>query len=174
MGRNTVATPRSPCLRKEAARHTVRTQDMRLDDCYALLEIRPGATEDEMKRAHRDLAKVWHPDRFANDALLRRKAEEKLKAINDAYETILASRAGGRSGRWRAPDDSRAETDAPPRDSVRQVVRNRTWALTCLAAALFVLVRRPTPVGLVIALLLFCAAVVFAMRVRAGRAAGRP
>jgi Flp pilus assembly protein TadB len=142
---------------------------MRLDDSYALLDIRPGATEDEVKRAHRDLAKVWHPDRFANDTPLRRKAEEKLKDINDAYETILASRAGGTSGRWRAPDHPQTETDAPRRDSVRQVVRNRTWALTCLAAALFVLVRRPTPGGLLIALLLFCAAIVFAMRLRAGR-----
>lgn len=143
---------------------------MRLDDCYALLDIRPGATADEVKRAHRDLAKVWHPDRFANDAALRRKAEEKLKAVNEAYETILASRAGEPSGRSRAADDSQTETDAPPRDAIRQVVvRNRTWALTCLAAALFVLVRRPTPVGLLIALLLFCAAFVFAMRMRAGR-----
>ncbi len=148
---------------------------MRLDDCYALLDIRPGATDDELKRAHRDLAKVWHPDRFANDAALRRKAEEKLRAINDAYETILASRAGGTSGRWRAPDDPQPETDARPSDSIRRhVVRNRTWALTCLAAALFVLVRRPTPGGLLIALLLFCAAFIFFMRMRAGRAAGRP
>ncbi|HYO75877.1 MAG TPA: J domain-containing protein, partial [Thermoanaerobaculia bacterium] len=36
---------------------------MRLDDCYALLDLRPGASEEELKRAHRDLAKVWHPDR---------------------------------------------------------------------------------------------------------------
>jgi Flp pilus assembly protein TadB len=140
---------------------------MRLDDCYALLDVSPGATAGEVKRAHRDLAKVWHPDRFANDAALRRKAEEKLKSINDAYETILASRTGGTSGRWRAPDDPQTEPDAPRRDSIRRVVRNRTWALPCLAAALFVLVRRPTPVGLLIALLLFCAAFVFAMRTRA-------
>lgn len=144
---------------------------MRLDDCYALLDLRPGATEEEIKRAHRDLAKVWHPDRFANDAALRRKAEEKLKTINDAYETILASRAGRTSGPRHAPDDPRPE---PPRDSIRQVVRNRTWALTCLAIALFVLVRRPTPGGLLLALLLFCAAFVFAMRMRARGTAGRP
>ncbi|HYC89123.1 MAG TPA: hypothetical protein VEO54_07920 [Thermoanaerobaculia bacterium] len=49
----------------------------------------------------------------------------------------------------------------------RQVVRNRTWALTCLAAAVFVLLRRPTPGGLVIALLLFCAAFLLMMRMRA-------
>ena len=148
---------------------------MRLDDCYALLDIRPGAPEEELKRAHRDLAKVWHPDRFANDAALRRKAEEKLKAINEAYETILASRAGGSSGRWRAAETHEAEDDAAQTDAIRRYeVRNRTWALTCLAAALFVLVRRPTPGGLLIALLLFCAAVTFFLRMRAARARTRP
>jgi Flp pilus assembly protein TadB len=132
---------------------------MRLDDCYTLLDVRPGATAEELKRAHRDLAKVWHPDRFAGDPALRRKAEEKLKAINEAYETIVASRG---------PYDSRPRTDAAPGHAVRrQAVRNRTWALSCVAAAIFVLLRRPTPGGLVIALLLFCMAFVFIMRVRA-------
>ena len=67
---------------------------MRLDECYRLLDLQPGASAEELKRAHRDLTKVWHPDRFGNDAALRRKAEEKLKAINEAYETILASGPG--------------------------------------------------------------------------------
>lgn len=149
---------------------------MRLDDCYALLDLRPGATDEEMKRAHRDLSKVWHPDRFAHDPALRRKAEEKLKAINEAYETILAARAGGQSGRWRAPNAPEPERDAPGNDTLRRqhVVRNRTWALTCLAAACFILVRRPTPGGLLIALLLFCAAFAFFLRMRAADAATRP
>ncbi|HYC93803.1 MAG TPA: J domain-containing protein [Thermoanaerobaculia bacterium] len=133
---------------------------MRLDDCYTLLDVRPGATAEELKRAHRDLVQVWHPDRFASDPALRRKAEEKLKAINEAYETILASPLG--------PDDPEPRTASAPGDAVRrQVVRNRTWALTCLAAAVFVLLRRPTPGGLLIALLLFCMAFVFMMRMRA-------
>ena len=78
---------------------------MRLDDCYRLLELDPGASDVEVKRAHRDLTKVWHPDRFGHDASLRQKAEERLKAINEAYETIRASREGpdddGDDGAWR-------------------------------------------------------------------------
>lgn len=141
---------------------------MRLDDCYALLELRPGASEEEIKRAHRDLAKVWHPDRFANDAALRRKAEEKLKAINEAYETILASRSGGGSGSWRAADAHDAGDDAARSGATRRdVARNQTWALTCVASALLVLVRRPTAGGLLIALLLLCVAVAFFLRMRA-------
>ena len=37
-----------------------------------------------------DLAKIWHPDRFANDAGLRVKAEETLKLINTAYSSLEA------------------------------------------------------------------------------------
>lgn len=64
---------------------------MRLDECYRLLDLDSRASGEEVKRAYRDLTKVWHPDRFGHDAELRRRAEEKLKAINNAYETIRAS-----------------------------------------------------------------------------------
>ncbi|MFC1610000.1 J domain-containing protein [Myxococcota bacterium] len=41
-----------------------------------------------MKRAYRDMAKVWHPDRFAHDPRLQQKAEQKLKEINSAYDSL--------------------------------------------------------------------------------------
>lgn len=56
---------------------------------YDVLEIEPGASLEELKRAHRDLVKVWHPDRFTDDPPLQRKAQEKLKQINEAYEMLL-------------------------------------------------------------------------------------
>ena len=57
-------------------------------DC-ATLGVKNGATPEEVKQAYRDLAKVWHPDRFdSGDTRLQRKAEEQLKAINDAYARI--------------------------------------------------------------------------------------
>src|SRR5688572_15232610 len=83
---------------------------MRLDDCYKLLEIDPGVSDEELKRAHRDLTKVWHPDRFQHDPMMQARAQEKLKAINEAYETIRSARQG--SSRWRRPSpdrDDRAE-----------------------------------------------------------------
>jgi len=55
---------------------------------YQILEIEPGASQDEVKQAYKDLAKVWHPDRFADDPRLQKKAEEKLKQINAAYEFL--------------------------------------------------------------------------------------
>lgn len=145
---------------------------MRLRDCYELLEITPAASDSEVKAAHRDLARVWHPDRFAHDSALRAKAEEKLKRINDAYETIVASRAGQGRGsygedRGAASPESSAEKAARA-ETIRQhyVAKNRTWAITCAAAAIFFLLRRPTPGGLAIALVLFVVAIAFVMRMR--------
>lgn len=43
----------------------------------------------EVKQAYRDLAKIWHPERFGeNDTRLRKKTDEKLKEINVAYYSI--------------------------------------------------------------------------------------
>jgi hypothetical protein len=62
-----------------------------------VLELRPGATANEIKEAYRDMVKVWHPDRFGNDLRLRQKAERQLKLINEAYR-VLRSNAGANSG----------------------------------------------------------------------------
>ena len=59
-----------------------------LSKAYELLGVKPGVSPRELKAAHRDLAKVWHPDRFLHDPRLQQKAQEKLKEINEAYELL--------------------------------------------------------------------------------------
>ncbi len=59
-----------------------------MERCIDLLGLKPGASQEEVNQAYRDLAIVWHPDRFTNNLRLQRKAEEKLKEINAAYEYI--------------------------------------------------------------------------------------
>jgi DnaJ-like protein len=59
-----------------------------LSKAYELLGVKPGVSSRELKAAHRDLAKVWHPDRFLHDPRLQAKAQEKLKEINEAYELL--------------------------------------------------------------------------------------
>ena len=56
---------------------------------YEILEIKPGASKDEIKTAYRDMCKVWHPDRFSGNPRLQKKADNKLKEINQAYKTLL-------------------------------------------------------------------------------------
>ena len=52
------------------------------------LGLELGASREDVKKAFRDLSKVWHPDRFAEDPALQQKAGEQLKAINDAYQHL--------------------------------------------------------------------------------------
>jgi DnaJ domain len=62
------------------------------DKAYELLGVKPGVSNRELKAAHRDLAKVWHPDRFLHDPPLREKAQERLKEINEAYELLKSGK----------------------------------------------------------------------------------
>jgi hypothetical protein len=56
------------------------------------LGVKPGASVAELKAAYRDMAKVWHPDRFGHDERLQKKAQEKLKEINEAYELLVSGK----------------------------------------------------------------------------------
>jgi len=58
------------------------------NEALDVLGLKRGASAVEIKEAYRDMVKVWHPDRFGSDARLRRKAEGKLKEINDAYRVL--------------------------------------------------------------------------------------
>jgi DnaJ-like protein len=61
---------------------------------YRLLGLAPGASLEDVKTAYRDLAQVWHPDRFPDNARLREKAEVNLRRINEAYTVLRDYRAG--------------------------------------------------------------------------------
>ena len=62
---------------------------MDVDRCLALLELDHCSSVEEARRAYRDLVRVWHPDRFSGDPRLRDRAEEKVKQLNLAYETLV-------------------------------------------------------------------------------------
>ena len=58
--------------------------------CYAILGIKHTATLEEAKKAYRNMAKIWHPDRYTNNPVLKAKAEVEIKKINQAYAAIKA------------------------------------------------------------------------------------
>ena len=70
-------------------------------DPYQVLGVPSTATDEEVKKAYRDLARKYHPDNY-HDNPLADLAQERMKEIIEAYEAVQsqrkAARAGGYSG----------------------------------------------------------------------------
>jgi len=65
----------------------------KVDDAYTILGIDSSATDDEVKKAYREMAKKNHPDKVAYlGEDVRKAAEKKFQEINDAYDRIKKQR----------------------------------------------------------------------------------
>ncbi|EAR02629.1 TerB family tellurite resistance protein [Maribacter sp. HTCC2170] len=63
------------------------------DNAYKILEIDKTATNDEIKKAYRTMAKKYHPDRVnTENEAIKKGAEEKFKEVQKAYEQIQKER----------------------------------------------------------------------------------
>ena len=64
-----------------------------MNDPYSILGVSSNATDDEVKKAYRELARKYHPDNY-HDNPLADLAQEKMKEVNEAYNSILSMRGG--------------------------------------------------------------------------------
>ena len=64
-----------------------------MTDPYQVLNVSPDASDEEVKKAYRELARKYHPDNY-HDNPLADLAQEKMKEINAAYDTIQRQRSG--------------------------------------------------------------------------------
>lgn len=63
------------------------------DSAYKILEIEKSATDADVKKAFRTMAKKYHPDKLMDmDEAYRKGAEEKFRNVQEAYETIQKER----------------------------------------------------------------------------------
>lgn len=63
---------------------------------YEVLGVSPNASNDEVKKAYRELSRKYHPDSYANNPLAE-LAEEKFKEVQEAYNQIMKQRESGNS-----------------------------------------------------------------------------
>lgn len=80
-----------------------------MSDPYSVLGIQPDASDDEVKRAYRELARKYHPDNYQNNPLAD-LAEEKMKEVNEAYDAITRQRDGGGSGGYAYQSQNREKS----------------------------------------------------------------
>lgn len=64
---------------------------------YEVLGVSPSASDDEIKKAYRDLTRKYHPDANVDNPLAD-LAEEKFKEVQEAYDTIMRERSSGNAG----------------------------------------------------------------------------
>ena len=56
-----------------------------IEDPYKVLGVSPDATQDEIKKAYRQMAKKYHPDLHPDDP----RATEKMNEVNEAYDMLM-------------------------------------------------------------------------------------
>jgi curved DNA-binding protein CbpA len=67
-----------------------------MNDPYSVLGVSPSASDEEIKKAYRELVRKYHPDNYHNNPLAD-LAQEKMKEINEAYDQVTKNRGSGGS-----------------------------------------------------------------------------
>jgi len=69
-----------------------------MNDPYSILGVPSNASDEEVKKAYRELVRKYHPDNYYDNPLSD-LAQEKMKEVNEAYNSILKMRESGGSFR---------------------------------------------------------------------------
>ncbi len=85
-------------------------------DPYKVLGVQPGATQEEISKAYKKLAKKYHPDLHPGD----KNAEQRMREINDAYNLL---RSGKGSSSSSSSDYSQGYGYTNAFDAVRRMIQ---------------------------------------------------
>ena len=73
--------------------HAMFAKKATKQDYYTILEIKESASDDEVKKAYRKMAKKYHPDKLLDMGVdVKKAAEEKFLKVQEAYERICKER----------------------------------------------------------------------------------
>jgi len=93
---------------------------------FETLGITPDTSLDQVKQAYKDLVIVWHPDRYANNPRLQKKAEEKLKVINLAYEEVIDFISSGKKEKTEVKTSNETQFSANENTNYKSNKRKKT------------------------------------------------
>lgn len=96
-----------------------------MNDPYTTLGVSRYASDEEIKRAYRELARKYHPDNYVNNPLAD-LAQEKMKEINEAYDVIQKERAGNSPFQYqtRPEDNAYHSTSSGPLADARSAINS--------------------------------------------------
>jgi len=126
MGRESVATENGSHYRESspeaeyresADEHAVEAPLAARDAYLRVLDLAPNASSRDITRSYRELAQIWHPDHYNHNARLRARAEEKMKAINEAYQALSQEGLAPETTQEVAVEPTFAHAEARPRSS---------------------------------------------------------
>ena len=80
---------------------------MTRDEALSVLGLKPDASRDQITIAYRELVQMLHPDKYGDNKRLRARAEQQMRAINEARVVLLK---GERTSRRRSPATAAASS----------------------------------------------------------------
>lgn len=114
-------------------------------EALSALGLEEGATAEDVRLAHRELAQMLHPDKYEGNKRLRARAEQQMRSINEARSVLLGSRrrASAAPSSPESPAARAAAAKAARSAVMRQLVQTRerlVKARYLLAAGIIALV----------------------------------
>ncbi len=136
---------------------------MTREEAAAVLGVEAGASAVEVRAAYRELAQMLHPDKYGDNKKLRARAEQQMRAVNEARDVLLEKGSATGSARSRA----RSSGSSQPEDIAFEATaraRAAECARLAVAAQLRTLVERRHGVATLLGISLLAALVCSRLR----------
>lgn len=99
---------------------------------YEVLGLKPGASQEEIKKAYRNLIKQYHPDQYGDNPL-KNLAEEKMREINTAYDMLTKNNGNSYNNSYSSSNSnnnsySNNSNDSYSLSEIRRLIQNRNFS----------------------------------------------